>query len=319
MITPLILLLIGVLVGALYAGLETGIYSVSRIRIQLLSEKKNQARKLSKILHRPQELVTSTLIGINLSHYICSVSGTALLVHYSFANAEILSTLLLTPLLFIFAEIIPKEIFRRHADTLMCTFRGVLKISYLCFYPLIMLLLGLGKFWGYLLNQNPVQFQLSKQRIRLYFIEKGGLSQHQSQLAGNIFRLEEHGVIHVMQPLKKAIMLEKKTPRDQVLQVARTFKLKRYPIYENNPANIIGVIHIYDILFEEEGEENFSLEKYLRKFVRIPAGSPIPEALNMLQKGRTPLGIVLGKDDKAVGIVTLKDLLEEVVGVLKAW
>ncbi len=317
MLFDLILLFLGILASAIFSGLETGIYSVSRVKVYFQEKKDNKVQKLAKILSKPQEMVTTTLVGNNISHYLCSFATTHMILSFAFPQPELMATILLTPILFIFADMVPKELFRRKADEWMSYFVPFLRCTFILFFPLVYFLLFIGKVLSFLLGQKPGQVQITRQKIRWYLLEKGGLSSHLIMWVENLFRLEEKKIFQVMKPARQVICFESDMKREEVLALIRRHGYSRYPLVrrKGRRVQVIGVVHVFSILFASE-EQPFSLENLAKTPIFLEPELSVSEGLRRIQVGAAPMGIVKTQDGRFLGIVTIKDFMEEFVGVL---
>lgn len=311
----LLLLVIGIFSSAFFSGLETGVYSVNRIRLQVLKEERG--KKLLSLLEHTKELIASILVGINLSNYLCSASLTSFFLALSIAQPEVLATFLLTPFLFVFGEILPKEIFRRYADILMLRLTPFLSLFYRLCYPLSCVVLALGKLMEKSLKRSQEDLQLTRQKIRLFLLDRFGAFSSLEQMAQNIFHLEKKRVGDVMRPIRQVACLKEDWGKERILFLVRRAGFSRYPVWDKERKRMLGVVHIYDIFFYPE--EEFSLRKILRPVERILSSTSVPKALEQLRRQRVPLGLVVDEKGKVLGIVSVKDLVENVVGGISHW
>ena len=320
----LILIALFVLFAGYYSGVETGSYSLSRLKLRYRLEKGfSGARILSRLLTNRQRLICTILVGHNLFVYLAIALTTRLYRgHYSPHFAEIMSTITLAPVIFIFAEVVPKNIFREHANTWMYLAASGLSFSARLFRPVVALLQGVVWFWNRLLkiSQREEAAVLTRESLKFYFLEgrdAGVLTSYQDILARNIMALGGLSVGRVMVPLSQVVAVEASWDCDHIKDLARSTNFSRFPVYQNTRRNIIGVLNIYDLLWGN-GEDRTTRD-FLRPAVFIDQDTSVAAGLYQLRRAKQPMGIVTSKAGRPVGIVTIKDLVEEIVGELETW
>ncbi len=315
-------LAISVLVCALYSGLETGIYCINKIRLRhRLGSGDRTAGLLSRVLSEPADLVTISIIGTNLGAYGATLFCTALFTRVTERYAEFLATLVLAPLLLIVADAIPKSLFQHNANMLMYRMAWFTRLSELIFWPAVRAMKLLTNAWRWLLGARraPHQMPVTVERLRHFFsagAEAGVLSLEQTRMARNIMGLERISLRSVMVPLGQVAMIPENAGKEQFLEVASANRHSRLPVYRGTRETVSGVLVLLDWLCSD-GKEDW--QAFVRPATSLPARTPIDAALLKLQKEKQPMGIVVDESSRAVGIVTMKDLVEEIVGELAAW
>jgi CBS domain containing-hemolysin-like protein len=319
-----LLLALFILFAGFYAGVETGSYSLSRLKLRYrLEEGLPEAKILSRLLANRQRLICTILVGHNLFVYLATALVTRLYRgHYSLHLAQIVSTITLAPVIFIFAEIMPKNFFRVHANTLMYLAASLLSLSSKVFRPIVALLQGVVWFWNRLLKLTRRQEAtvLTRESLRFYFLEgrdAGTLTSYQDILARNIMALGGVSVGTAMVPLAQVAAVEASWGSEQIKDLARDTNFSRFPIYENIKRNIVGVLNIYDLLWGNG--EGGSARDFLRPAIFLNQDTSVAAGLYQLRRSKQPMGIVITKAGRPVGVVTIKDLVEEIVGELEAW
>ncbi|MCA9256324.1 MAG: CBS domain-containing protein, partial [Phycisphaerales bacterium] len=233
------------------------------------------------------------------------------------------TTLILTPTVFIFGEIVPKNIFHLNADALMRRISRIVQFTY-----------GLCRVTGLLLIQRSIIHVVMRAlrkgdedvgampaRAEVYHMiresaAEGTLSLAQSSMVERIHRLNTIRIRDVMAPLKAVVMAEHdQTRADLEPRLAKT-RFSRMPVYEASRKNVIGVVHILDILNAEPAAELGSLA---RETSRIHGDASVFEALGTLQREYGRMAIVTNNAGDCIGIATIKDLVEEIVGELTAF
>ncbi len=319
-------------VAGLYAGSETGIYRLSRLRLRLGIEKGRwSAILLSTALHDSSGLLLSLLLGTNLSHYLATslITSMFLSIVASEHAAEVYATLLMAPLLFVFSELIPKNVFLHRADRLTSLVAPLLYISHKIFTwcGIVPLLKLAARLFARLLG-SPVSSEVTitasqGQQVRAILRdtrEEGLLSTIQSEMLDRIVNIPTLRLDTVMVPLARVQMIALNSHRTALLEQLRQHARTRLLVWLEVPEYIVGFIDVYEVL--GSGEEFTSLEKYLWPLRKIDADTPVIDALDEMRRERRKIVLVTrrrGRREVPVGIVTMKDLVEELMGELAEW
>ena len=321
--------LISVVLSALYSGMETGIYCLNRVRLHVRGRSPGgrSARLLENMLSDQTRLLIVLLIGNNVTNYATTAAAAVLLAGagLGFGRAELLVTLLVTPILFVWGEMVPKTLFRRHADTLVYRWAWMLRGSalLLSWIGVVALVRAISAAVLSLVKQDGDSGELlsSRQKIRSMLIETahgGSLTLVQSEIAENVLALSEVRLRDVMVPIFAVRSLEESVTRDRFLAAIRKDSHTRHPVCRaGRPRQIVGVVHVLDGLLLSE--EEWSLTRIMTRPTKLSASTTVQSALSRLQQARQSMGIVVDANDRCLGIVTIKDLVEEIVGELRAW
>lgn len=320
---------VSVFLSAIYSGLETGVYCLDRIRLHLRSRSPapRSARVVEKLMNDPTRLLIVLLICNNIANYGTTAAAVVLLTGagLGFAWAQVAVILLITPILFVWGEMVPKTLFRRHADSLVYRWSWLLGASgtLMTWIGLVGLVKALSSILLGLVRHETDSGGLlsSRQAIRGMLIEtahRGTLTGIQSEIAQNVLSLREVRLRDVMVPILAAEKIEERIDRKEFLATARRTTHTRLPVCRaGRPGQIIGVVNVLDGLLLNAGD--FSLEKLITQPPKMPASWNVQTALTRLQRARQPMGIVTDTAGRCLGIVTMKDLVEEIVGELRAW
>ena len=334
-ILEIIAVLIFTALGGFFSGCETGVYRLSKVRMILAVEQKQPLFViLSKIMKDPHGLVFAILIGNNLVNYLAtSVATLILLEAVSEDHAAFYATLIMTPVLFTFSEVIPKNLFYYKSDRLMPRFAPLLwffnKVFTLC--GAIAVLKFISNFFTKLFGSPDLSAEAvtaSRQSQIKQIIhetkEEGILSTVQSNILNRLLRTPEISVFSVMTPIAKTEMVDVNSGRQAVLDVLKRSPYSRILVYESNRSNILGYIRIYDVLVPEKDFED--LREFVTPLKSLPPTKGVIEALNIMRKENLKIMLVTSrrrtshrKQLRSMGIVTMKDLVEEITGELAQW
>lgn len=328
--------------AGLFAGSETGLYRLSKLRLRIGTEKKKISfRMLNKCVHDSSGVLFSLLIGTNLSHYIATSVITSMFLDKFETEiiAEIFSTLLIAPILFVCSELIPKNLFFYRADTLMpytapflYIFHSFLRMSGLI--SILRFISGLiSKLAGSTTSQKTIMTSAKRHAINAILQdthEEGILSSVQTDIINRLVKISNVFVKSVMVPLDKVLTVNINSDRTALLKVLQEHNHTRLPVIDSPSGNITGYINIYEVLsssFDPEtldGPKQFTnLGSFITPLKHIDAETNITDAIRFMQSQKQNMLLVYkyGRFNKEIpaGIVTMKDLVEEILGELSEW
>lgn len=323
--------LVSVVMSGLFSGAETGLYQFSRIRLRLGVEQRRLSYvMLSKAISDSRGLLFSTLLGTNLFNYITtSMVTVVLLQNYGDGQiAEGVATLIIAPVLFVFAELVPKSVFFYRADVLMPCVSGVLLVFHKLFtwVGIVPVLKGIA---GLFSNVGEVGAKSRMAAVRRSHVkaivqetvEEGFLSPVQSDIINRLTEISHLGISSVMIPVSKVEMVEVNSNRERVLGILKRCAFTRLIVYESVRVNIIGFVNVYDCL--GSGEQFEDLRGFVQPIRRLGGQVSVAETIGVMQGENEKIICVTLKGrvgrKRAVGIVTMKDLVEELVGELSEW
>lgn len=319
-----VVIVASIILAAFYSGSETGFYCVNRLRLRLRAERNEPAaRALQRLVRRPRLAISTMLVGTNIGIYLATVLFTEQLRQSGWAvRAELYSSLLMPPILLIFAEVIPKSLFQHHADMLMYRVVWPLRASQAVFYPFSVLLRWVGGLPQLLLGRrgSAGRRAFTPDTFRFYLREgaaQGVLSESQRMMVENILRLKSLDVASTMTPLEEVVMLPEDAPYGELLDLLRAHRYSRIPVYRDSRDRIVGVINVIDVASVESHRP--AARELVRGVLSLPRATSVADALWTLRQARQQFGVVTDRAGCALGILTVKDLVEEIVGELEAW
>jgi putative hemolysin len=317
------LLIIGAIcLAGFHSGNETGFYCVNRLRLRLRAEAgERSARALQRLVSRPQLLISTVLVGTNLGIYVATVLCTDKLRESGLTmQADFWSSLILPPIFLICADMTPKSLFQHHADWLMYRTVWPLRVSEVLFSPFSSFLRWVSRLPQFLVRHRivPRSGAVTSDAFRFYLSEgaaHGALSSFQRSMAENILRLKSVPVESVMTPLSQAVMIPGDASSEELERLLRAHRYSRLPVWQGSREHIVGMINVLDVASAASPEVN----ALARPVLSVPSGTSVADALSLMRAAKQQFATVRAEGERAVGIVTAKDLVEEIVGELDAW
>lgn len=329
MLTTLLLIagfLLAVMASGLFSGAEMGIYSLNKLRLRMRSDRgERPARRLQPAMEHYEGLVSSTLIGTNIADYVASATITALFLGYvGPGSAEFYATAIVTPALLVFGNIVPKERFRRHTDQLMYGNSLVLTAwNTLCRWTGFPWLLSrLSRVLLRLVDplaadaQRPALPRARMLRMLREGLERGDLTPFQRDTFERVMGLSRTRVARVMVPRQRAAMIPDTISREDFLRIARMAHFSRLPVYRRSPRRVIGVVSVFDVLTDPDQRP---ISEFTRDILELRITDSVPTAMRRLQGAHEMIAVVCDQRGECVGLLTMKDLVEEIVGELDVW
>ncbi len=310
-----------VLASAFFSGSETGLISLNRYRLRHLADAKNPgALRASELLKRPDRLIGLILLGNNFVNILASAIATIIAIRLLGGDGIMVATLLLTVVILIFAEITPKTLAALHPERLAFPATLILKPLMRILYPLVWLLNTIPnailRMMG--LSQEEMDVHgLSSEELRSVVNEAGAMipRRHQKMLL-NILDLEKVTVEDIMVPRNEIVGLDLDDSQEDILKQINTSQHTRLPVYRGDISNVLGFVHLRNVLSlrGKEGLDLDRLQSVVRETYFIPEGTPLNTQLLNFQKQRRRIGLVVDEYGDIQGLVTLDDILEEIVG-----
>jgi CBS domain containing-hemolysin-like protein len=323
-------LLVGIVVAALASGLETGLYRLNRIRLRLRIESGDaRAKVLQTLLADLRGMIIVSLIGVACGQYLVTVVVTTLVASAGWTDStlavELLATLILMPLLFVLTDVVPKSIFVAEADHWMYPMARPVRRVYraLRAVGILAAMKGISNLVVRIAHRGEAEAAEPfhpRQRLRAILGEgaaEGVISRYQHELVNKVLSLRERLVREVMIPMGRVAAVPVTIDRGRFIEELRKHSFTRLPVWEGKKENVIGIVRINDVL---AAGDSFDLASMMsRDFVAVPPDMTVSHALLEMQKARTAIALVRDDKGRTVGLITIKDLVEEIVGELAAW
>ena len=292
--------------------------ALNRYRLKALSAKNNaQAKRVEKLLNKIDYLIGGILLGNNFVNILAASIATLLSLKLFGEGSVIIASLVLTLVILVFAENTPKTFAAKNPEKIALPASWILEILIKIFKPLIYLISIISKFILKLLGlKNVSKDILNSEELRMAVKDsKSQMSKNYQSMLLNIIDLEKVKVEDIMIPHHELVSADA-NDEDELFEQFKRIQHNRLLLFEGSENNIIGTIHMRDILNIYAKEEiNLSkIKEFIREPYFIPEGTPLSQQLEHFKKQKRRLGIVVDEYGEVKGMVVLDDILEEIVG-----
>ncbi len=316
-----IAIIICILAEGFFSGAEIAIVSASKIKLNYLAQSGSKAAQLiQRMLQQPAKLLSTTLVGTNICTVVAAALATTILTRTYHGRAGLYATLIIFPLTLIFGEIIPKTLYHQHRNRITILLAYPLKVISLILSPIVLVMNGLV---GLLLRVFKAEVGLeqlfvTKEELRsLVSQDKHGemLEKVERELIGRIFDFGDTLVKEALVPLIDVVAVAREATINQVISLVQDKGFSRFPVFYKRVDNIIGVINAFDLIYAKEGEQDFT--RFVAPACYVPETMRIGDLFKEFQHRGIQLAIVVDEYGNSQGIVTLEDILEEIVGEIQ--
>ncbi len=328
---PFIIAAICLIFEAFFSSSEIAIVSADRAHIRKLAETGQRgARYVEYFFSRPHRLLATTLLGTQLSVVTSTVVITLWLYRFDRAHVELYLMLVLTPVIVIFGEIVPKAIVRHHANALAPRMALFLFAASQILRPGVSLLSRLATWTQQRLGIELHQPLVTREEIETLVntppapsLDDGpgvspaasDVTEGERSMISRILELSDATVDHVMVPLSDVTALSAGARVQDLAREIADKKYSRIPIYRERLDQIVGVVHAFDVLKATRG--SMTAAELMRSPIFVPESTKAMELFTRMERARQGMAVVVDEYGGAVGVVTMEDILEEVVGEIE--
>ncbi|MFT4861695.1 MAG: Mg2+/Co2+ transporter CorB [Pseudohongiellaceae bacterium] len=311
-----------IVASAYFSSSETGMMSLNRYRLKHLARTKHAgAIRASKLLESPDKLIGIILIGNNFVNFLAASIATSIAILLVGDPAPVTTAVVLTLVVLIFAEVTPKTIAALHPEKVAYPSSFILALLLKALYPVVWIVNfvsnGLVQILGFAVDDNDAGHQLTQEELRtvVYESSEGLTSKHQGMLL-NILDLETVTVNDILVPRNEIAGIDIEDSLEDILDDIATSQHTRLPVYKNDIDNIIGTLHLRSVgrLLRVETLNKAALIQETTEPYFIPESTPLHTQLMNFQKKKLRMAVVVDEYGAVKGIVTLEDILEEIVG-----
>jgi len=304
------------------SGMEAGVFALSRLRIrQLMRAGKPRAKVLYGYLEKPEDFLWTILVGNTLANFV-AVSLAVIALHQRFGSRPfVFGAIFLTGgfLFYALCELLPKMLFRAFPNRLCMALVGPFRLVHGTLSPLVALLSHLARkllrwtggrrFTGHLFG--------TREELRLVMQESAqAFTSEERAMINRVLDLQHLSVGQIAVPLDKAVTVTSQTPMSDLLRLCRERNLTRLPVWQNggDRRRVAGVVSLKTLLYQSDLDVSRTAGDYVKSALYLNEEMRVEEALRRMQRSGQRLGIVLGRDQRELGVVSLHDILKFIFG-----
>ena len=314
----IVILAILVILSAIFSGTETALMSVNMIKVRsMVKQKKKGSDVLYRIKQNPHKLLITILIGNNLAN-ISAASLATVVFTDMFGSAGVgIATGIVTFFILVFGEITPKTFSTQNAVRVSLYMARPIEILSYILYPFVLFFEAISRLMSKLLGSKKEK-KLSEEELRTIVTmgrEEGLLSREVAEMMHNILEFEEIKVTNVMTPKAKIHMIDGNRKLKEVIDSIVKLPYSRYPVYLGGKEKIIGIIDVDDVLkYVKNKRLGVKVKNIIRKIYFVPESKEIDELLTEFEGKDVPMAMIVNEYGEVSGLVTVEDILEEIVG-----
>ena len=331
-IVIIIIILTGI--NAFFSSAEMAIVSLNKNKLKILIEDGNKkAILLDNLLKEPSKFLSTIQVGITLASFFASASAATglsqflsealkpLKIPYSSQISMILITFILSYVTLVFGELIPKRIALRNSENIALSSVGVIVFISTIFSPFVKFLTFSTNLVLTILRmrEDNIEEKVSKEELRSLVEvgkEHGVINETEQEMIENIIEFDEKIAREIMIPRTKVFLIDKNISIHELFENKEIEKYSRIPVYENEADNIIGILMVKDLMIEayKKGFDNIKISDLVQEAYFVPETKNVNELFNEMQLEKKHITILIDEYGGFSGIVTLEDLIEEVMG-----
>ncbi|KUO77616.1 MAG: hemolysin [Clostridia bacterium BRH_c25] len=315
-----IALVVFLVLSAFFSSSETALMSLSKIRIRnMVDENVAGAHTIQKLVENPSKLLGAILVGNNIANIGASALATSLAIKYFGSTGVGIATGIMTILVLIFSEITPKSLAAQYSEKISLKVVRLLSFIVTILNPVTTVLMHITNaiiklFGGSVGGRQPF---ITEEELRTMINvghEEGVLEGEEKKMIHNVFKFGDSRVVDVMTPRMDMVAVEVDTAYDEIINVFKEERFSRLPVYKDRIDNIVGVLYLKDMISIDAEKEIFEITKYMRDPYFTFEFKLVTQLFNAMRDKRIPVAIVIDEYGGTAGIVTMEDLVEEIVG-----
>jgi len=314
LLLTIILIFIFLVIEGFFSGSEIGVVSADQIKLRHEAAKGSRGAKLAlNMLKKPEWLLATTLIGTNIAVVSNTTIVTAFMIQLFGEEHSWFAIVFVAPLIWIFGEIVPKSIFQQRADIITPRLIFVLRLAFYVFFPILVVFTLITRLLTYSFGQqvqNP--FTLREQILTMLQMPaaEGDIQPVEKNMIQRIFSFSETTAYEIMIPLIDIVAIEQGATCGEAIDLAKTKAHIRLPVYTERVDKIVGVLNVLQFL---DADAHQPIKPFIREVRFVPSSKNINELLLDLRKDGDTVAVVVDEFGGAAGLVTMEDIMEEVV------
>ena len=303
-----------------FSGSEIALVSSDKIKLRHRAKQGDRGASLAlKLLQTPDVLLSTTLVGTNLSTIVLTTIGALMMIQFFGNSGEFYAFLILTPLLLVLGEIVPKSVYQQKADKLTPIIIYPLRWASMLFYPIVFVFSRIARTAARLVGAGRIDqpFFITREQLRTVvdMAEQGvSLDAFGRGRIRRVIRFAETTVAQTMIPITEATVIGRRKTTQAAIELVRKHGYNRLPVYENSTTNIVGIVTLstWDLMDANLADQ--TLSELIKPALYVSPLQTIDQLLPMLSKRSDHMAVVVDEFGSAIGIITMEDIVEEVVG-----
>ena len=320
LLTAFFLMVFFLLLKGFFSGSEIALVSSDKIKLHHKARLGDQGANLAlKLLQKPDVLLSTTLVGTNVSTIALTTIGAMLMISHFGEHGEIYAFLILTPLLLLFGEIVPKSIYQQKSDAFTPIIIHPLRWASVLFYPVVFIFSRVARFAARLVGAGKIEqpFFITREQLRTVV----DMAEHEAALdvfgrgrIRRVIRFAETTVAEAMIPIAEATVIGRGETAKLAIDLVRRHGYNRLPVCENSTSNITGVITLTTWDLMDSTLIDRPLDSLINPAFYVSPLQTIDQLLPILRQRKDHMAIVVDEFGTAIGMITMEDIVEEVVG-----
>ncbi len=312
-----------ILLSMLFSASESAFFSVNKLRVRFLRNQKHKgALRAGKLLDKKEMLLNTVLVGNNIVNIALSAILTSIALDFFGPAGVGYATLATTILLLIFGEITPKTLGTQHPESIAFALSNFLSFFSVLFRPLILLFSafsqGLVKIIG--ISQNQQQASFTEEEIKTLIEmgeEEGVLDEREKRMLHRVFMFTDLAAKDIMTPRTEITFIPESATYKEVLELAKSSRLSRFPVLGKDIDEVKGILHIKDVLSCNTKKDSFSVKKIMREVLYISETKSMSSIQQQFREETQSVAIVLDEYSGTAGLITKEDIAREIFGVVE--
>ena len=320
-ILQLVILVLLLSASAFFSSAETALMTSNKLRIRNLAENGDKrAEKVLEITANTDKMLSAILIGNNIVNLSASALSTTLTLKVFGSSLVGVATGILTFLILVFGEITPKNVASKNAEDMALKYIGIISILVIVLTPAIYIVNKVaGIVISLFIKNNDDNNMVTEDELRAMVEvshEDGVIEKEEKKMIVNVVDFGDTVAGDIMLPRVDMVMVSVESSYEEILKIFREERYTRIPVYEESPDNVIGILNVKDFLLIED-KENFSVKEHLREPLYTYEYKKTSSLMVDMRKTGANIVIVLDEYGTTVGLITLEDMLEEIVGEIR--
>ena len=320
-ILQLVILVLLLSASAFFSSAETALMTSNKLRIRNLAENGDKrAEKVLEITANTDNMLSAILIGNNIVNLSASALSTTLTLKVFGSSLVGVATGVLTFLILVFGEITPKNVASKNAEDMALKYIGIISVLVIVLTPAIYIVNKVaGIVISLFIKNNDDNNMVTEDELRAMVEvshEDGVIEKEEKKMIVNVVDFGDTVAGDIMLPRVDMVMVSVESSYEEILKIFREERYTRIPVYEESPDNVIGILNVKDFLLIED-KENFSVKEHLREPLYTYEYKKTSSLMVDMRKTGANIVIVLDEYGTTVGLITLEDMLEEIVGEIR--